>query len=220
MTTFAPGRSLEQRMDALRRANEIRTKRAVFKRDLKSGRAELLPLLIDPPDWIETAKVTTLLLALPAFGSGKTDTALKACGASACKTIRGLSERQRAELIAHLRERAPEAKPRWTGRQPQGTDPRTQHMQAHARSNDIRLNRAAIRRQVFAGERTVPDVLREMPACVASMTLFDLVACQYRWGAHRTRRLLVRLGIPETKALGTLTQRQVGLVVNALEGKS
>lgn len=33
----APERSLNQRMDALARANTIRTKRAQLKRDLKSG---------------------------------------------------------------------------------------------------------------------------------------------------------------------------------------
>jgi hypothetical protein len=93
-------------------------------------------------------------------------------------------------------------------------------MQALALSNDIRLERAAVRGRVFAGEMTVEGVLREMPACVESMTLFDLLACQRGWGTHRTRRLLVRLGIPEGKALGTLTQRQVGLVVDALEGRS
>jgi hypothetical protein len=218
MTTLAPDRSLEQCMTALVIATEFRTKRAAFKRELKAGRAKPIPVIVDPPEWLRSAKVVTVLRALPAFGPVKTNAAMRACGISASKTIAGLSERQRAELIAHLRERAPEAKPRWTAlREPQGTDPRTQHMQALALSNDIRLARAAIRRQVFAGERTVASVLREMPVCVESMTLFDLLACQHRWGVDRTRRLLVRLGIPEGKALGTLTQRQVGLVVDKLE---
>ena len=35
----APERSLVQRMEALERANEIRTRRAQLKRDLKGGRA-------------------------------------------------------------------------------------------------------------------------------------------------------------------------------------
>ena len=34
----APERSLTQRMDALKRANDIRTRRARLKRDLKAGR--------------------------------------------------------------------------------------------------------------------------------------------------------------------------------------
>ena len=35
---MTPQRSLDQRMGALERANEIRVKRAQLKRDLKSGR--------------------------------------------------------------------------------------------------------------------------------------------------------------------------------------
>ena len=40
-TTAAPERSLVQRMEALQRANEIRTKRASLKRDLKAGRVSI-----------------------------------------------------------------------------------------------------------------------------------------------------------------------------------
>ena len=44
-------------MDALQRANEIRSKRAQLKRDLKGSRASIHQLLLDPPEWVETAKV-------------------------------------------------------------------------------------------------------------------------------------------------------------------
>ena len=36
-----PERSLVQRMEALQRANEIRTKRATLKRDLKAGKVSI-----------------------------------------------------------------------------------------------------------------------------------------------------------------------------------
>ena len=45
----APERSLHQRMDALQRANEIRTRRAQLKRDLKGGRVSIDGLLLDAP---------------------------------------------------------------------------------------------------------------------------------------------------------------------------
>jgi hypothetical protein len=32
--------------------------------------------------------------------------------------------------------------------------------------------------------------------------------CQRRWGRARCRRILVSLGVPENKQIGTLTQRQ------------
>src|SRR5919202_6236737 len=67
----APERSLTQRMDALRRANEIRTQRASLKRDLKAGRTQIHGLLLDPPEYLLTAKVFDLLLAVPKYGRVK-----------------------------------------------------------------------------------------------------------------------------------------------------
>jgi hypothetical protein len=102
-TTAAPERSLVQRMEALQRANEIRTKRAALKRDLKAGRASIHLLLMEPPDFIETAKVFDMLLAVPKYGRVKVNKVLQVCRISPSKTIGGLSERQRAELISMLR---------------------------------------------------------------------------------------------------------------------
>ena len=98
-----PERSLTQRMDALKRANEIRTRRARLKRDLKAGRAQIHGLLLDPPDYVETAKVFDLLLAVPKYGRVKVNRILTHCRISPSKTIGGLSERQRNELVSYLR---------------------------------------------------------------------------------------------------------------------
>ena len=101
--TAAPERSLVQRMDALSKANEIRIRRAQLKRDLKGGRTSIHQLLLDPPEWIETAKVLDMLLAVPKYGRVKANKILTQCRISPSKTIGGLSERQRAELVAQLR---------------------------------------------------------------------------------------------------------------------
>jgi hypothetical protein len=100
---LTPERSLAQRMDALRRANEIRTRRAGLKRDLKAGRVKIEKLLLDPPDYLQTAKVFDLLLAVPKYGRVKVNRILMNCRVSPSKTIGGLSERQRNELVASLR---------------------------------------------------------------------------------------------------------------------
>jgi hypothetical protein len=99
----APERSLQQRMDALSRANEIRTKRAQLKRDLKAGRASIHDLLLEPPEYIETAKVFDMLLAVPKYGRVKVNKVLLSCRISPSKTIGGLSQRQRTELVSMLR---------------------------------------------------------------------------------------------------------------------
>jgi hypothetical protein len=99
----APERSLTQRMDALKRANDIRTRRARLKRDLKAGRASIHGLLLDPPEYLETAKVFDLLLAVPKYGRVKVNRILTQCRISPSKTVGGLSERQRNELVSYLR---------------------------------------------------------------------------------------------------------------------
>ena len=99
----APERSLQQRMDALSRANEIRTRRAQLKRDLKAGRTSIHDLLLEPPEYVETAKVFDMLLAVPKYGRVKVNKILTQCRISPSKTIGGLSERQRSELVAQLR---------------------------------------------------------------------------------------------------------------------
>jgi len=99
----APERSFTQRMDALKRANEIRTERARLKRDLKAGRAQIQALLLDPPEYLLTAKVFDLLLAVPKYGRVKANRILTQCRISPSKTIGGLSERQRNELVSYLR---------------------------------------------------------------------------------------------------------------------
>ena len=98
----APERSLNQRMDALTKANQIRTKRAQLKRDLKGGRISIQQLLIDPPEYVDSAKVFDMLLAVPKYGRVKVNKILVQCRISPSKTIGGLSERQRGELVDHL----------------------------------------------------------------------------------------------------------------------
>jgi hypothetical protein len=99
----APERSLNQRMDALARANRIRTERAQLKRDLKAGRLSIHALLLDPPEYIETAKVFDMMLAVPKYGRVKVNKILAHCRIAPSKTIGGLSERQRSELVSLLR---------------------------------------------------------------------------------------------------------------------
>ena len=98
-----PERSHKQRMRALETANEIRTRRAKLKKDLKAGKVQIDKLLLDPPEYLSSAKVFDLMLAVPKYGRVKTNRILNQCRISPSKTIGGLSERQRAELVSQLR---------------------------------------------------------------------------------------------------------------------
>jgi hypothetical protein len=95
----APVRSLDQRMDALKRANDVRVRRAQLKKDLKDGKVRIEQILGDPPEYVSTAKVVDILMAVPKFGRVKAGRFLTTCRISQSKTVGGLSDRQRAELI-------------------------------------------------------------------------------------------------------------------------
>lgn len=95
----APLRSLDQRMEALKRANDIRVRRAQLKKDLKDGRVNIEEILLLPPEFVSTAKVFDMLMAVPKFGRVKAARLLNQCRISQSKTVGGLSERQRTELI-------------------------------------------------------------------------------------------------------------------------
>jgi hypothetical protein len=100
-----PQRSLDQRMDALRRANEIRSLRAQLKKDLKSGALAVDAVIESPPDYVLTAKVFDMIVAAPKYGKVKATRLLNQCRISQGKTLGGLSERQRGELVELLRLR-------------------------------------------------------------------------------------------------------------------
>jgi len=95
----APTRSLDQRLEALKRANDIRVRRAQLKKNLKLGRVRIEEILRNPPEYVLTAKVFDMLMAVPKFGRVKAARFLNQCRISQSKTVGGLSDRQRAELI-------------------------------------------------------------------------------------------------------------------------
>lgn len=101
----APVRSLDQRMDALARANDVRVKRAKLKKDLKDGKVRVEQILGKPPEYVETAKVLDILMAVPKFGRVKARRFLGTCRISESKTVGGLSDRQRTELIGLFNSR-------------------------------------------------------------------------------------------------------------------
>ena len=101
----APLRSLDQRMDALKRANDVRVRRAKLKKDLKEGKVRIEQILGNPPEYVSTAKVIDILMAVPKFGRVKATRFLNTCKISPSKTVGGLSDRQRGELIGLFNSR-------------------------------------------------------------------------------------------------------------------
>ncbi len=82
----APGRSPEQRLRALEKANQVRRARVIA----------------EPPPCTQTARVRELLLVVPGIGPARASRALTHCRIADTKTVSGLSSRQRTELIELL----------------------------------------------------------------------------------------------------------------------
>lgn len=101
----APVRSLDQRMAALKRANDIRVARADTKRDLKAGREDVVALVCHPPESLHTMRLYDLLQAVPKIGKVKAKSILTGARISESKTLLGLSDRQRTEVADVLRRK-------------------------------------------------------------------------------------------------------------------
>jgi hypothetical protein len=97
-----PERSHQQRMEALRRANDIRSERARLKEGLRNGDLTISEVLLNPPACVHTAKVLDLVLAVPKYGRVKANRLLERCRVSSSKTVNGLTPRQRKELLDML----------------------------------------------------------------------------------------------------------------------
>ncbi len=86
--------------------------------------------------------------------------------------------------------------------------PGPQHMRALQRANEVRLARAELKRRITIGEISAGEVIVSCPWEAASMTIADLLMSQRRWGHTRCRKFLAGIPIPETKTVGSLTERQ------------
>jgi hypothetical protein len=83
-----------------------------------------------------------------------------------------------------------------------------QHLRALEHANRVRLARAELKRKIGDGQVTAAEVVSTPPQEVESMSISELLMSQRRWGRARCRRVLVSLGVPENKRIGTLTERQ------------
>ena len=87
-----------------------------------------------------------------------------------------------------------------------------QHMQALQRANEVRLARAELKRNIGSGTLAVAEVIVTCPWEAASMTIAELLTSQRRWGTSRCSKFLAGIGMPETKTVGSMTERQRALL--------
>ena len=95
-----------------------------------------------------------------------------------------------------------------------------QHLRALEHANRVRLARADLKRRIAAQQTTAADVVLNCPWEASSMEISDVLMAQRRWGRARCRRLLLSLGLPENKQVGTLTTRQRQALAALLTAKT
>ena len=83
-----------------------------------------------------------------------------------------------------------------------------QRLDALARANRLRTARAHVKHRIAAGELTCADLLVRSHWEIEGMPVAALLASQRYWGEHRCRRLLRSVQISESKAIGTMTERE------------
>lgn len=89
-------------MIGLRQANHVRSVRAKLKRDLRAGEVRLEQILASRADYLASAEVFDLLVAVPKIGPVKAGRLLSVARISPSKTVGELTERQRARLLELL----------------------------------------------------------------------------------------------------------------------
>lgn len=102
-TATAPERTMQQRLEALQIANSIRSRRAVTKKAINRGEIALEDLLGDVPEHMESMKIIDALLCIRQIGRIKAQKVLRQTRTAPSKTLIGLSERQRGEIVEALR---------------------------------------------------------------------------------------------------------------------
>lgn len=90
----------EEKRRALAKAQEMRSRRAQLRRDLKSGAITLAEVLAREDDEaVQKMRVSYLLQSLPHVGKVTTDKVMQDIGIHENRRVQGLGPRQRTELL-------------------------------------------------------------------------------------------------------------------------
>lgn len=103
MVMMMDDRKLQQRREALQRANMVRLPRAALHRDAKEGRVSVPELIEDPPAVILTAEIGTVVEWAPGVGRWRSKKILDGL-TRAQAHVGNLSERTRDRIADRLRD--------------------------------------------------------------------------------------------------------------------
>jgi len=95
-----PKLTLEEKKQALKKAQQVRSQRAKIRKDLKAGRTGIREILEQMDnDVIAKMRVAYLLESLPRIGKVRTRKIMNEIGIDETRRVQGLGSRQRQALI-------------------------------------------------------------------------------------------------------------------------
>lgn len=96
-----------------------------------------------------------------------------------------------------------------------------QHMEALERANEIRIQRAGLKRSIRAGDVKVTEILSEpIPSWLRAEPIGRFLKCIPRLGETRTTTVLRSIPLDYWRTVGNLTAREkAGLIIRLRERK-
>jgi hypothetical protein len=91
-----------------------------------------------------------------------------------------------------------------------------QRLGALAKANEVRRERARLKRELAAGRVEFERVISDPPACARTAILRDLLLAVPRVGPVRADRALARCQITPTKTVADLSDRQRAALIQLL----
>lgn len=95
-------------------------------------------------------------------------------------------------------------------------DAEQQRMDALATATEIRRERARMKREIKAGRLRIVNVIMDPPWYAESMYVMHLLMAMPKFGRSRAKLRMDRAELPLTKTVGSLTDRQRRVLVEAV----
>lgn len=100
-----PVLSLDEKKEALQKAQQMRKKRSELRNALKKGEISLADVLFSDDEVTSRMRVSYLLRSLPRIGKVKAQKIMQEIGIDEARRIQGLGKRQKEALIARFSNR-------------------------------------------------------------------------------------------------------------------
>lgn len=94
--------------------------------------------------------------------------------------------------------------------------PPLQREVALAKANYIRMGRAALKRDLYAGKLTLTELLDDLPHCMETAPVPEILKSLPHLGPTKAAKIMGSLHFSEVRKLGSLTERERRLLLEAV----